>query len=178
MTEEELRQHLADRHMHVRNYSGVWFGEGVVVFGLWNLTGQLVGYQQYRPFAPKTRSNDPKDGRYYTLCSKDGGRGAVTAWGLETVRGDKPILLCEGIFDACRLHALGVPALALLGSDPVHLRQWLSLFSQPLVSVVQGDEAGKKLAKYAGTGVQLPEGHDVGSLPEQDFRRIFNRFTE
>ena len=164
--------------MDVSLYSGVWFGEGVVVFGLWNLMGQLVGYQQYKPFAPKARCNNPKDSRYFTYCSKEGGRGSVTAWGLETVMQDKAILLCEGIFDACRLHSAGVPALALLGSDPVHLREWLGLFSQPLVSVVQGDEAGRKLSKYGGTGIQLPEGHDVGSLDEESFHRIFNRFTK
>ena len=178
MNELELRQHLVERHLDVSLYSGVWFGEGVVVFGLWNLMGQLVGYQQYRPHASKTQRNDPKEGRYYTFCSKEGGRGSVTAWGLETVRPGNPILLCEGIFDACRLHKAGITALALLGSDPVHLREWLGLFSQPLVSVVQGDEAGKKLAKYAGTGLQLPQGHDVGSLSQADFYRIFNRFTK
>lgn len=178
MTEQELRAHLAERHMDTSIYNAVWFGEDVVVFGLWNLLGQLVGYQQYRPYAPKSRCNDPKDSRYFTFCSKEGGRGAVTAWGLETVRYDKAILLCEGIFDACRLHSIGIPALALLGSDPVHLREWLSLFSQPLISVVQGDRAGQKLAKYGGTGIQLPDGHDVGSLQEQDFRRIFNRFIK
>lgn len=178
MTEQELREHLANRNMDVSLYSGVWFGDEVVVFGLWNLMGQLVGYQQYRPYAPKTQSNDPRLGRYYTLCSKQGGRGIVTAWGLETVKPDKPVLLCEGIFDACRLHKVGIPALAVLGSDPVHLEEWLNLFAQPLVSVVQGDAAGKKLAKYGGTGVLLPPGHDVGSLSDEDFYRIFNRFTQ
>lgn len=164
--------------MDVGLYSGVWLGDGVVVFGLWNLMGQLVGYQQYRPDASKAQKNDPKEGRYYTFCSKQGGRGAVTAWGLETVDRSRPLLLCEGVFDACRLHKAGVPALALLGSDPVHLREWLGLFSQPLVSVVQGDSAGQKLAKYGGTGVYLPVGHDVGSLSSADFYRIFNRFTK
>lgn len=163
--------------MQVELYSGVWFGEGVVVFGLWNLVGQLVGYQQYTPSAPKARCNDPREGRYYTYTSKPGGLGCVTAWGLETVVPGVPLLLCEGIFDACRLHTIGVPALAVLGSDPVHLHQWFSLFSQPVISVVQGDVAGQKLAKYGSCQILLPEGHDVGSLSEDSFLSIFNQFT-
>lgn len=178
MTTEELREHLESRHLDVSLYSGVWFGEGVVVFGLWNLMSQLVGYQQYTPFAPKSRCNDPKSSRYFTFCSKEGGRGAVTAWGLETVKPGKPVFLCEGVFDACRLHKAGISALAVLGSDPVHLRQWLGLFSQPVVSVVQGDVAGRKLAKYGSSTVLLPDGHDVGSLSEESFLSIFNQFTK
>lgn len=147
------------------------------MFGLWNLSGQLVGYQQYKPFAPKTRSNHPKESRYYTYYSKEAGLGKTTAWGLETLRRDLPVFLCEGIFDACRLHKVGLPALALLGSDPVHLRQWLGLLSQPLISVVQGDRAGKKLAKYGDDAILLPNGHDVGSLDEEGFLEIFNKFT-
>lgn len=139
---------------------------------LWNLSGQLVGYQVYRPGQPKTGLDDPREQRYFTHMTRSGTSPALSVWGLETLVKGAPVFLCEGIFDACRLHSVGLPALAVLGNDPQHIGSWLWCLPQRKIAVCQGDRAGQKLAKF-GEPLHLPEGMDVGDLPEEDFRRIF-----
>ncbi len=46
-----------DTHLHT-----VWMSEieGTAVFPLWNLSGQMLGYQQYRPTAFKEKKQSAK----------------------------------------------------------------------------------------------------------------------
>ena len=92
-------------HLHSRYFSmnlhRAWLDEGVATFPLWNLSGQLVGYQQYRPFADKKAKNDPREGRYFTRLSRD----RVGVWGLESWQFSDVLFLCEGVFDACKVTA-------------------------------------------------------------------------
>lgn len=55
-----MLEHLKQRSLNPNLYSGVWLGEeeNTVTFGMWNLSGQLVGFQQYRPLAGKGRGGD------------------------------------------------------------------------------------------------------------------------
>lgn len=176
MSIDLMLDHLLKRHMNIGLYSGAYVDEASATFALWNLSGQMVGYQTYRPDKPKLRGRnfDPMEMRYYTYISRYGGADpATTAWGLETLYWPGPTYLCEGIFDACRLHSHGFSALAMLGSNPVHLASWLRTLPYELVSVVQGDEAGKKLAKFGDKAVYLPPGRDVGDLSETEFLQTF-----
>ncbi len=71
----DLRQHLADRYFDT-NLHPAWFDRAgeVVTFPMWNLSGELVGYQTYRPNGDKKKFNNPHEGRYYTYTtnSKEG----------------------------------------------------------------------------------------------------------
>ena len=55
----DVKKHLTERYLNPDLYTVSWDDE-TACFALWNLSGQWVGYQQYRPFAPKTARNDPK----------------------------------------------------------------------------------------------------------------------
>lgn len=171
-----ILEHLRNRHLDLSLYTGVSVDHDCATFPLWNLSGQMVGCQVYRPDMPKLRSGkfDPKEMKYYTYVSRYGGKyPALTAWGLETLRPGEPVFICEGIFDSCRLHKAGLSSLALLGCDPRPLKSWLRLLPHWRISVVQGDIAGRKLAAYGNSSILLPEGYDVGDLPETDFNDIF-----
>jgi DNA primase len=124
------------------------------------LAGQLVGYQTYKPAAPKQHKN-PRECRYFTYTNQK-----VTAYGLEYLSKDNGdvVFLVEGVFDACLLHELGYNALAVLSCDPKHLKEWLALLPYYKVALCDGDDAGRKLAKYADYALDCPLGKDPSDL--------------
>lgn len=61
-----MLNHILNRRCNVALHRpALDFDEQVATFYLWNLSGQLVGYQQYRPDAPKHHA-EPKLARYFT----------------------------------------------------------------------------------------------------------------
>ena len=127
---------------------------------LWNLSGQYCGYQQYRPFAPKTTRNDPREGRYFTWA-----KDRLAVWGLESwdFRSDV-LFVTEGVFDACKLHNLGLPAVAVLANDPKRLRPWLGSLARLTVAVCDADSAGAKLGKLCDHSLTTQGGKDLGDM--------------
>lgn len=178
MSRAELKKHLKSRHLNLSLYSGTAVTSRDATFILWNLSGRMVGYQVYNPSLPKVQSNDPRECKYFTDVSKLGRGSELAVWGLETYRQDKDLFLCEGIFDACRLHNAGISAIAVLGSNPIHLREWLTTLPNKIIAVVQGDRPGKKLAKYGDEAIYLPEGKDVGDLTKAEFKSIFSDYID
>lgn len=132
---------------NLTNVSGkVWLSDDTATFPLYTYDGRLVGYQQYRPSQDKTVRKDPRLSRYFTRMHEP------AVWGLEYWNDDCPyVVVCEGIFKACRFHSLGVNAIAVLTSNPVNLKQFMYLLglTKTLVVVPDPDDAGMKLLKYA-----------------------------
>jgi len=154
----KILQHLSDRYLQTKPLG---ISDDAVVFPLWNLSGQLLGYQQYRPFA-ETKQNHlkPSEARYFTYLPTS----KVTAYGLESLNYDDPLLfVVEGVFDAVRFHNMGLNCLAVLSCDPKHLKEWLRLLPFYKVAVCDGDKAGLKLAKYGDDHCQCGEGKDPAS---------------
>lgn len=154
----KILQHLSSRYLQAPTISTT---EDAVVFPLWNLSGQLVGYQQYRPFA-ETKQNPerPSEAKYFTYLPTT----KVTAYGLEFLNYDDPLLfIVEGVFDAVRFHNMRLNCLAVLSCDPKHLKEWLRLLPFYKVAVCDDDEAGMKLAKYGDYYVRCEEGNDPAS---------------
>lgn len=118
----------------------------VATFYLYNLSKQLVGFQQYRPEGDKKQQNHPKEGRYYTYRSQP----TLTVWGVESLDlSPNVVFVCEGVFDACRLTERGFSALAVLSNNPTpDLRNWLTCLNRKVVTVCDNDEAGRRLAKF------------------------------
>jgi len=144
--------------------------EGIITFMLYNGTGQIVGYQQYRPSeASKQKKNDPKSGRYYTYLPKE----TDGVFGLDVLNpADRTIYVVEGIFKAAVLHRLGYNAFAVLTSTPKRLRPWFKILRQTwnLVAIGDNDDAGRKLVNIVKTGFQSPS--DLDEMTDEDIKSL------
>lgn len=160
-----MREHLRSRHVRP-GYYHMSYDEETVTFCLYTLAGMMVGTHRYRPHAPKTPRNDEKYGRYWTYIQK----GHIGVWGLETYWWRRDVLfVTEGVFDAVRIHNLGLPAVALLANDPKPFRPWLSCLNRHIVAVCDNDTAGKKLAKFGDSVITVQkEGADLGDLTDAE----------
>jgi len=161
-----MKEHLDGRYFDPDLYNCSWDEEVMSVI-CFNLAGQLCGFQNYRRGAPKQQSNDPKESRYFTYRPKH----TLVSFGLETLSyRDDVVFLTEGLFDACRLHNLGLPAIATLSNDPKMLSSWLRTLLQTKVAVCDGDKAGKKLAKLGDYVITMPEETDLGDMTDDEVR--------
>ena len=176
---ENIYQHLLSRHMDINLHKPyIDEIEGVATFPLWNLSGVMVGYQQYRPMGNKEEFNHPKLGKYYTY--RNNNYPTISVWGVESLHLTPNIVfLTEGIFDACRLTSHGITAVAVLSNDPVpDLRNWLRGMGKVSVTVCDNDKAGAKLAKF-GTYSEVVPCHDLGDASDgyvQDLIAKYRRY--
>jgi len=163
-----MLDHLRSRHVEFARYRTISYDQSVVTFICYNFSGQCVGYQQYRPDAPKTKSNDEKYGRYYTYFTP----GQTAVWGLETFYYREDVLfVTEGVFDCVRLHNLGLPAIAVLSCNPKHLRSFLRVVNRKKVAVCDNDQAGQLLANSCDSSMICPiEGMDLGDMTDEQVR--------
>lgn len=168
-----LTAHLKSRHCSSQLHRPVLDdAEGVVTFFLWNLSGQLVGYQQYRPSANKEKKNSPKEGRYFTMRKSP----TVAVFGVESLnlRSDV-VFVTEGCFDAMRLTELGYPAVAVLSNDPSKdVYNWLHSLGRKVVVVHDNDKAGLKLAKFGDFAVTTGE-KDLGDSSDAEVQTLLKR---
>jgi hypothetical protein len=174
-----MQDHLLTRWCDTDKYPHTVVTDTMATFPLWNMSGQRVGFQTYSPLQPKKEVGDPRLQKYFSWVTKPcaSKNAEIAVFGLETVQwNDQLLFLTEGIFDAARLHWFGLPAVAVLSNNPVHLVSWLDALPSHKVACVQGDQAGMKLRKYGDSYVQMPDGHDVNSLPEQEFLQLFGRY--
>lgn len=169
-------EHLRVRHMNL-DLHRVWIDEleGVATFPLWNLSGQLSGYQQYRPNGDKKAFNHPKDGKYFTYRKNL----IIGVWGLESWSLSNTLFITEGIFDACRLTNRGASAIALASNDPdKSTSKWLWTVKQfrKVVAVCDNDAAGIKLTKHAHEYIITKE-HDLGDSSEDYVTKVLKMYT-
>lgn len=165
-----VSEHLASRHVRKENYSVyVDEEERVATFLLWNLSGQLVGFQQYRPDSDD-KSTTTRKSRYFPFFP--GGRGV---FGIETMSYSREIFLVEGIFDAVRLHNEGKTAIAVLCNDPFFLDDWLWTTQRPTIAVCDPGREGMKLGKHCHEAVYLSK-CDLGDMTDEEVRRLISVF--
>jgi hypothetical protein len=172
---ETLENHLRSRHCDLALHRPVVDeSTRTATFFLWNLSGQLVGFQTYKPDCDKTRNNDPREGRYFTYRSLP----SLALFGVESLflRSDV-VFVTEGVFDACRLTERGFPALAVLSNNQKpELRDWLLSLNRRVVAVCDNDAAGKKLAKF-GTESATMEDHDLGDASDEAVDRLLKELN-
>lgn len=164
-----LVDHLLSRHMDLDLHRPMLDEEaGVATFWLYTLTGQVSGYQQYRPSGLKGKAENLKDvSKYYTWYSKHL-PVQPRVWGLESFNFTPTLFLCEGLFDAARLTSRGVSALAALSNDPgKQFGYWVRTLNRKVVAVCDNDSAGRKLAKYGTDFVLCEDGKDLGEASEE-----------
>ena len=162
----KLVKHLEERGMNPKLYSyAKSYSASTITFYLWNLSGQLVGYQQYRPNKVDKRLNNPKMSRYFTrLKEKDG------VFGLELLDfSKKTVYIVEGVFKAGVLHRLGYNAIAVLTNHPKRLRPWFRILRAQgwnLVAIGDNDSAGQKLVNTVKSGFLSPL--DLDEMKDED----------
>jgi len=167
-----IAQHLLDRHADVSRYSVmIDENEGVATFLLFDLSGAVAGYQQYRPSADKVKKNDPKGGRYFTY--KSAGRHAV--FGLESWAWSQPLFIVEGIFDCVRIHNYGYSAIATLSNDPKQLAEWFWTINRPIYAICDSGDGGRKLAKFAHRHITC-DSEDLGSMTNEQVAKTLAEF--
>lgn len=166
-TKLDLKQHLIDRGMNPDLYPVSYdHDESVVTFFLHNGTGDIVGYQQYRPLTTEKKvKNDPKNGRYYTYLPKD--TDGVFGWDVINPA-DRTIYVVEGIFKAAVLHRLGHNAIAVLTSSPKRLKPWFRILRPiwNLVAIGDNDPAGQILINCVKKGFKSPV--DLDEMLDED----------
>ena len=144
-----------------------------VYFFLYNLSGKMVGFQKYNRNYEKTgQSNlgDPRMAKYFTWVSDEGYGKQIGVWGLESYSfEDKFIFICEGIFDAARIHEAGYPAIAVLCNNPSDsLKSWLMTLPQKKIVIYDNDKAGKKLIKVGDFSYTVPRDKDINDLTPEE----------
>jgi hypothetical protein len=158
--------------LYVDNYKHVFLDEQqlVVSFPLYTLTGKLVGFQYYRPFAdPKQNKAHPELGKYFP----DVNEFDVPLWGTEKYDPhQQTCYLVEGIFDAVRFHNLGLNCLAVLCNNPKHARAQLKALGCRLVAVCDNDVPGRKLAGFADNFIICDGAKDPGDMTEQELTKF------
>jgi len=169
-----LTQHLKDRHVNLDLHRFLLDEEAQVATALlYNLSGKICGYQQYRPSADKTRRNDPKEGRYYTHKTE----GTLVVFGVETLHLTPGLVfVVEGMFDAARLSSRGFSALAVLSNNPTQdLKGFLKCLNRKVVVVYDNDVAGVKLAAFGHEAVCL-NSKDVGDASEEELNQLLKKY--
>lgn len=173
---ETLKQHLKNRYLKVENHK-CWIDdvERIATFPLYNLSGQLKGYQQYRPDTTNKKSNNPRESRYFTYKSK----GEIAIWGLESWYYSDTLFLTEGLFDAARFTYNNVAAIAVLSNtlDKQTINWlWAIRKTRKVISVCDGDDSGKKLIRFGHDYYQFNNNHDASSASDEEIRFIINDY--
>ena len=154
-----------------------------VYFFLYNLSGQMVGYQKYNPNYPKTGQsnlNDPSITKYFNLIGDEGYGKKIAVWGLESVNfQDDFIFITEGIFDIARVHEAGYPGIAVLCNDPSDsLKTWLKTLPQKKIVIYDNDIPGKKLIKLGDYAYTVRSGKDLNDLTKSEAKEFLDNIVD
>jgi hypothetical protein len=168
-----IEDHLKERGIDTQKTRVIIDGDDTYFF-LYNLSGQMIGYQKYNPHYPKTgQSNlsNPRLAKYFNLVSDEDKFKKIAAWGLESVdlMNDKFLFITEGIFDCARVHQSGYPGIAVLCNDPSdQLKNWLKTLPQKKIVIYDNDKAGQKLIKVGDFSFSVPVGKDLNDLSPEE----------
>lgn len=154
-----------------------------VYFFLYNLSGQMVGFQKYNPNYLKTgqtKLDDPRMVKYFTWVTEEGKGKSIGVWGLESTQfGDDYIFITEGIFDAARIHEAGLPAIAVLCNNPSDsLKSWLATLPQKKIVIYDNDAPGRKLMKVGDFSYTVPRDKDVNDLTPEEAKVFLDQCLE
>lgn len=146
-------------------------------FFLYNLSGQLIGYQFYNPRGDKKIRQNTLDKsllKYYTYVSGHGSSKEknLAVFGLDTYDMNSPVLfVTEGLFDAIKVQNAGYPAIAVLSNDPRgDMKSWLMSLPHVIVAILDNDQnmSGNKLSKFAHYTFKTPDPYkDLGDMEQK-----------
>ena len=141
-------------------------------------SGQLIAY------AGRYLGDNPKEPKW--LLPK-GFEKRLILFNAHRVVGASTVVLVEGFFDAMRLHGLGIPAVAVMGTalsaEQVALLRDLRVHQ--VIVLFDGDEEGQAAVpdvvlalaeEFFVRAVSIPPGNDPASLEEPALYRLLNPF--
>jgi len=172
----DIKSHLKQRNLNTNLHPTIIDEQtNTATFLLYNLSGQLIGYQFYNPNGSKTIFQDKLQSKYYTYRNKH--YPTVTLWGIESLNSPhQPVFLTEGIFDAARMTFLNFSALATMTNNPPRdYINFLLFLNRPIIAVCDNDDAGRKLAKF-GHYTEVPE-TDLGDAPEEYISYLIKKYS-
>lgn len=151
----------------------------LATFLIYNLSGKLIGYQQYNPNGSKAFRQSPDEkfkdvARYWTYVTKgERNKREIAVWGLETYDNSKELFVTEGIFDAVKIQNAGYAAVAVLANDPEPTKEWFRIIGQQkrVIAILDNDEqlAGDKLRNYVPEYYKTPDPYkDLGEMPQEE----------
>lgn len=164
-----VKEHLKARGLLPMHENQVVIDEEnrTATFMLFSETGKYLGYQAYKPEGKKTSEGkgfNPKDLRYFTHAVP----GEMPMFGAESLSFQHGVLfVVEGVFDAVKFHALGIPCLAVLGNDPVRLRSYLRATGRCVFGFCDNDKAGLRLASSCNF-LYVSPGTDAGDMTSEE----------
>ena len=171
-----LKQHLIDRGVDFNIHQPI-LTEDEAYFLLYNLSGQIVGYQKYNPTYPSrgTNNRQTRDRRYYNYVTS----GQIGVFGLESYSlNTRVVFVVEGVFDACRLTRRGVCALAMLTNDPSSsMKNFLLGLGKTLVAICDNDKSGNKLRRAAHYSETVIGAKDLGDSPEEYVSFLIKKYN-
>ena len=176
----DLKQHLTERFVNFDvHHPFIDEQECKATFLLYNLSGKIVGKQQYNPNEGKSKSNDVY-GRYITIRTEF--QNTQTVFGLEAFNWHttKTIFVTEGIFDATRITWFKDECcISLLGNSTnprEGYKSWLKSLGRKTVAVCDSDKAGLQLAKLTDCAIILDPKHgkDLGECSIDVVRNVIN----
>lgn len=174
----DIESHLKERGLDPAKTQVILDKENnMATFLLYNLSGQIVGYQRYNPMGDKKDHTNSLAAKYFTWVTKEDEKTAKLAvWGTENIdKNDPNLFITEGIFDAIKLKNAGHPVIAVLGNNPKVLKSWLPLLNKRTIAVVDNDAAGKSLANLADEHLTTPAPFkDLGEMSQEQV----NKFLE
>ncbi len=168
----DIESHLRSRGVDPKKTEVIIDKESnVATFLLYNLSGQLVGYQRYNPSESKKRDNA---GRYFTFVGSEGEKKKLAVYGTESISPTVSYLfIVEGIFDCIKLHNGGHPAIAVLGNNQKILRSWLGILNKKIIAIIDNDAAGNQMKKYSQKSFTTPEPYkDLGEMPQEEVNKF------
>ncbi len=175
-----IHSHLSSRFLDTKIHRTlIDEEENVATFFLYNLSGQLVGYQQYRPLGDKNTFQHPKQGKYYTYRNRN--YPTVALFGLESYHFTPDILfVVEGVFDATRFTSKGISCVATCcNNPPKDYKNFFTCIPRKTIVVCDSDSAGIKLSKFGDTYVVVPEEYkDLGAAPEEYIDFLIRRYCD
>jgi hypothetical protein len=176
MTVADIKAHLKDRGIDAEKTAVIVDRESnIATFLLYNLSGQLVGYQEYNPNEEKVRGNA---GRYFNYVSREDKYPKLAVWGVDTIGNTQELFIVEGIFDAAKLHNAGKSAVAVLTNNPVHLKSWFAALPYKIIAITDNDSAGTQLKKYADAVYTVPDPYkDLGEMPQEEVNMFVERIV-
>lgn len=161
---EKMLVHLKSRGMNTSLYPSLAATNEVATFTLFDFSGRLSGFQQYRPLGEKKESNKTS-GKYWSYVPN----GGVGVFGLESMDFTETVYLVGGLFKAATLHRLGYTALHVSAVSYKVLRPQLRLLRRPYVGVGDNDDEGRQFAaRYRGFTSPL----DLDEMKDEDVHEL------